>query len=65
MLVLLGIGFLAGLITALSPCVLPVLPIVLAGGASGGRRRPYAIDAGSSRASPLAARLAIRPVCAA
>jgi cytochrome c biogenesis protein CcdA/thiol-disulfide isomerase/thioredoxin len=45
-LVLLGVGFLAGLITALSPCVLPVLPIVLAGGASGGRRRPYAIVAG-------------------
>ena len=44
--VLLGIGFLAGLITALSPCVLPVLPILLAGGATGGRRRPYAIIAG-------------------
>jgi cytochrome c biogenesis protein CcdA/thiol-disulfide isomerase/thioredoxin len=43
---LLGIGFLAGVITAVSPCVLPVLPIVLAGGASGGRRRPYAIVAG-------------------
>src|SRR3989449_10068895 len=43
MLVLLGIGFLAGVITAVSPCVLPVLPIVLAGGASGGRRRPHAI----------------------
>src|SRR5437764_14256406 len=46
MLVLLGIAFLAGVITAISPCVLPVLPIVLAGGASGGRRRPYAIVAG-------------------
>jgi cytochrome c biogenesis protein CcdA/thiol-disulfide isomerase/thioredoxin len=46
MLVLLGIGFVAGVITALSPCVLPVLPIVLAGGASGGRRKPYAIIAG-------------------
>jgi cytochrome c biogenesis protein CcdA/thiol-disulfide isomerase/thioredoxin len=46
MLLLLGIGFLAGLITALSPCVLPVLPIVLAGGATGGRARPYAIIAG-------------------
>jgi cytochrome c biogenesis protein CcdA/thiol-disulfide isomerase/thioredoxin len=46
MLVLLGIGFLAGLVTSLSPCVLPVLPILLAGGASGGRRRPYAIVAG-------------------
>jgi cytochrome c biogenesis protein CcdA/thiol-disulfide isomerase/thioredoxin len=46
MIVLLGIAFLAGVITAVSPCVLPVLPIVLAGGASGGRRRPYAIVAG-------------------
>jgi len=46
MLVLLGIAFLAGVITAVSPCVLPVLPIVLAGGASGGRRRPFAIVAG-------------------
>src|SRR6266540_1141218 len=46
MVVLLGIAFLAGVITAVSPCVLPVLPIVLAGGASGGRRRPYAIIAG-------------------
>src|SRR5207249_877691 len=46
MIVLLGIGFLAGVVTAISPCVLPVLPIVLAGGASGGRRRPYAIIGG-------------------
>src|SRR5438067_13923932 len=46
MIVLLGIAFLAGAITAISPCVLPVLPIVLAGGASGGTRRPYAIVAG-------------------
>jgi cytochrome c biogenesis protein CcdA/thiol-disulfide isomerase/thioredoxin len=46
-LVLLGIGFLAGVITAVSPCILPVLPIVLAGGASStGRRRPFAIIAG-------------------
>jgi cytochrome c biogenesis protein CcdA/thiol-disulfide isomerase/thioredoxin len=43
---LLGIGFVAGVITAVSPCVLPVLPIVLAGGAAGGPRRPYAIVAG-------------------
>lgn len=46
MAVLLGIGFLAGMIVSVSPCVLPVLPIVLAGGASGNRRRPYAIIAG-------------------
>jgi cytochrome c biogenesis protein CcdA/thiol-disulfide isomerase/thioredoxin len=45
-LVLLGVGFLAGLVTALSPCVLPVLPVLLAGGASGGRGRPLAIVAG-------------------
>jgi cytochrome c biogenesis protein CcdA/thiol-disulfide isomerase/thioredoxin len=46
MIVLLGIGFLAGVITAVSPCVLPVLPIVLAGGATGSGRRPFAIIAG-------------------
>jgi cytochrome c biogenesis protein CcdA/thiol-disulfide isomerase/thioredoxin len=46
-LVLIGIGLAAGLITALSPCVLPVLPILLAGGASGtSPRRPFAIVAG-------------------
>ena len=44
MLLLLAIGFVAGVVTALSPCVLPVLPIVLAGGATG--RRPFAIVAG-------------------
>src|SRR6266705_626448 len=47
MAVLLGIGFAAGVITAVSPCILPVLPIVLAGGASSeSRRRPLAIVAG-------------------
>jgi cytochrome c biogenesis protein CcdA/thiol-disulfide isomerase/thioredoxin len=46
-IVLLGIGFAAGVITAVSPCILPVLPIVLAGGASSdSRRRPFAIVAG-------------------
>ena len=44
MLVLLAIGFVAGVVTAISPCVLPVLPILLAGGATG--RRPLAIVAG-------------------
>jgi cytochrome c biogenesis protein CcdA/thiol-disulfide isomerase/thioredoxin len=43
-LVLIGIGLLAGMITAISPCVLPVLPILLAGGASG--RKPLRIIAG-------------------
>jgi cytochrome c biogenesis protein CcdA/thiol-disulfide isomerase/thioredoxin len=44
MVVLLGIGFIAGFVTAISPCVLPVLPILLAGGASG--RQPVRIVAG-------------------
>ena len=43
-LVLLGIGLLAGIVTAISPCVLPVLPVLLAGGASG--RKPLRIIAG-------------------
>jgi cytochrome c biogenesis protein CcdA/thiol-disulfide isomerase/thioredoxin len=46
-LVLLGIAFAAGVITAISPCVLPVLPILLAGSATNGDRgRPFAIVAG-------------------
>jgi cytochrome c biogenesis protein CcdA/thiol-disulfide isomerase/thioredoxin len=40
------LAFVAGLITAISPCVLPVLPIVLGGGVSQHRRRPFAIIAG-------------------
>jgi cytochrome c biogenesis protein CcdA/thiol-disulfide isomerase/thioredoxin len=43
---LIGVAFVAGVVTAISPCVLPVLPVVLAGGATGGRRRPYALVAG-------------------
>ncbi|HKP19003.1 MAG TPA: cytochrome c biogenesis protein DipZ [Gaiellaceae bacterium] len=39
-------AFVAGLITAVSPCVLPVLPIVLGGGVGEHRRRPFAIVAG-------------------
>ena len=47
MFVLLVVAFVAGVITSLSPCVLPVLPIILAGSASStNRRRPYAIVAG-------------------
>jgi cytochrome c biogenesis protein CcdA/thiol-disulfide isomerase/thioredoxin len=46
MLVLVPIAFAAGIITAFTPCILPILPIVLAGGGTGTTRRPYAIVAG-------------------
>ena len=46
MLVLIAIGLVAGFVTAVSPCVLPVLPILFAGGATGSRRRPLAIIGG-------------------
>ena len=46
MVLLIIFGFIAGAATALSPCVLPVLPIALAAGATGGRRRPLGIVAG-------------------
>ena len=47
MLILLGIAFLAGVVTALSPCVLPVLPLLLArSAASDSRWRPFAVMAG-------------------
>ena len=46
MTVAIVLAFVAGLITAVSPCVLPVLPIVLGGGIGENRRRPYAIIAG-------------------
>ena len=46
MLILVPIAFAAGVITAFTPCILPVLPIVLAGGTTGTPRKPYAIVAG-------------------
>ncbi len=46
MLLLIAFAALAGAGTALSPCVLPVLPALLSAGASGGRRRPLGIIAG-------------------
>jgi cytochrome c biogenesis protein CcdA/thiol-disulfide isomerase/thioredoxin len=46
MALLILFGFVAGAATALSPCVLPVLPIALSAGATGGRRRPLGIVSG-------------------
>jgi cytochrome c biogenesis protein CcdA/thiol-disulfide isomerase/thioredoxin len=45
-ILLLLFALLAGFATCLSPCVLPVLPAVLAGGTTGGRRRPLGIVTG-------------------
>src|SRR6202035_25701 len=43
MIVLVGFAVLAGAGTALSPCVLPVLPALLSASGVGGRRRPLGI----------------------
>src|SRR5881397_3874798 len=48
MIVLVGFALLAGAGTALSPCVLPVLPALLSAGGVGGRRRPVGIVLGLS-----------------
>lgn len=51
MLGLLGVGFVAGLVAGISPCILPVLPVVLVAGATDTegrrpRRRPVAVIVG-------------------
>jgi len=46
MLILIFFALAAGIVTILSPCILPVLPIVLSGSIITGRRRPFAIFTG-------------------
>jgi cytochrome c biogenesis protein CcdA/thiol-disulfide isomerase/thioredoxin len=46
MVALIFFAFVAGAATALSPCVLPVLPVVLSAGVTGGRRRPLGVVCG-------------------
>lgn len=46
MALLMLFALLAGAGTALSPCVLPILPVVLAAGSTGGRRRPLGVALG-------------------
>jgi cytochrome c biogenesis protein CcdA/thiol-disulfide isomerase/thioredoxin len=58
---LLLIGFVAGLLTVISPCILPVLPAVIASGVTaGGRRRAFAIAVGMAVAFGLSALFSIR-----
>lgn len=46
MILLTAFAFFAGAATALSPCALPVLPVVFSAGSTGGRRRPAGVAAG-------------------
>jgi cytochrome c biogenesis protein CcdA/peroxiredoxin len=46
MALLLLFAFVAGIFTVLSPCILPLLPILLAGATAKGRRRPLGIIVG-------------------
>ncbi len=46
MILLLTFAFLAGAATAITPCVLPVLPALLSASGTGGRRRPIGIVSG-------------------
>ncbi|MGE5041931.1 MAG: cytochrome c biogenesis protein DipZ [Candidatus Levyibacteriota bacterium] len=46
MILLLGFAFLAGIVTILSPCILPILPIVLSGSVGRGKRKPLGIIVG-------------------
>jgi cytochrome c biogenesis protein CcdA/thiol-disulfide isomerase/thioredoxin len=46
MLLLMLFAVIAGAATAVTPCVLPVLPALLSAGAVGGRRRPFGIVIG-------------------
>lgn len=57
-------ALIAGFATAFSPCVLPVLPLLLSGGVGGGRRRPLGIAVGLA-ASFAFATLALAYVVAA
>ena len=46
MVALIAFALVAGAATAVSPCVLPVLPVVLSAGVTGGRRRPLGVATG-------------------
>ncbi|MDD5241981.1 MAG: cytochrome c biogenesis protein DipZ [Sulfuricella sp.] len=46
MVIDIGLAFLEGLALIVSPCILPVLPLVLAASVEGGKRRPYGIIIG-------------------
>ncbi len=45
-MILIGFAFLAGIVTIASPCILPLLPIVLSGSTGAGKLRPFGIVTG-------------------
>jgi cytochrome c biogenesis protein CcdA/thiol-disulfide isomerase/thioredoxin len=63
-LVEIGLAFIEGLALIASPCILPVLPLVLAASVDGGKRRPYGIIIGFVLAFSLFA-IAARHIVAA
>jgi len=63
-LTLIAVAAVAGLATFLSPCVLPVLPVVAAASTTGGRRRPLGIAAGLAGAFVVFTLLASRALSA-
>ena len=63
-LTLIAVAAIAGLATFLSPCVLPVLPVVAAASTTGGRRRPLGIAAGLAVAFVVFTLLASRVLAA-
>lgn len=46
MLILILFAFIGGIVTILSPCILPILPIVLSSSLSGGHKRPLGVITG-------------------
>ncbi|MBI5422389.1 cytochrome c biogenesis protein DipZ, partial [Candidatus Peregrinibacteria bacterium] len=46
MILLVSFAFLAGVVTILSPCILPLLPIILSSSATGSKRTPFGVVVG-------------------
>jgi cytochrome c biogenesis protein CcdA/thiol-disulfide isomerase/thioredoxin len=63
-LIEIGLAFVEGLALITSPCILPVLPLVMAASVDGGKRRPYGIIIGFVLAFSLFA-IAARHIVAA
>jgi cytochrome c biogenesis protein CcdA len=40
------LGFIEGIALIISPCILPILPIILAGSLAGSKKRPFGIVIG-------------------